>query len=95
MQTKKRKSSPQQGKQRKLPRKSSPQRGKQRKALHDLAAARLVKIIGGQSNDPLQQGSPILGHRQQQLIQTFIERFLLKMHFFTSIHDGKESTQYK
>ena len=43
MQTKKRKSSPQQGKQRKLPRKSSPQQGKQRKALHDLAAARLVK----------------------------------------------------
>ena len=43
MQTKKRKSSPQQGKQRKLPRKSSPQQGKQRKALHDLATARLVK----------------------------------------------------
>ena len=45
MQTKKRKSSPQQGKQRKLPRKSSPQQGKQRKALHDQAAARLVKTI--------------------------------------------------
>ena len=43
MQTKNRKSSPQQGNQRKLLRKTSPQQGNQRKALLDLAATRLVK----------------------------------------------------
>ena len=43
-QTKNRKTSPQQGNQRKLLRKTSPQQGNQRKALLDLAAARLVKI---------------------------------------------------
>ena len=42
-QTKNRKSSPQQGNQRKLVRKTSPQQGNQRKALLDLAATRLVK----------------------------------------------------
>ena len=42
-QTKNRKTSPQQGNQRKLLRKTSPQQGNQRKALLDLAAARLVK----------------------------------------------------
>ena len=43
-QTKNRKTSPQQGNQRKLLRKTSPQQGNQRKALLDLAATRLVKI---------------------------------------------------
>ena len=42
-QTKNRKSSPQQGNQRKLVRKTSPQQGNQRKASLDLAATRLVK----------------------------------------------------
>ena len=42
---KNRKSSSQQGQQRKLPRKTSSQQGQQRKPLLDLAAARLVKKI--------------------------------------------------
>ena len=44
-QTKNRKTSPQQGNQRKLLRKTSPQQGNQRKASLDLAATRLVKIL--------------------------------------------------
>ena len=42
---KNRKSSSQQEEQRFLPRKTSSQQEEQRKALHDLAAARLVKIV--------------------------------------------------